>query len=142
MKALIITNNPKVNIEKANMTLLCKNLEIEYREDAEQDEILKLARDRIHLGAKLVIHPMMGRIKPHETPYKSVFLEIPDDKKSSPDNFSSDVTSIMIIEESIAETLKFLNNTYRKKYDESFLPDLQYLDYLLLIEGLKEYSNG
>ena len=107
-----------------------------------EDEILKLARDRIHLGAKLVIHPMMGRIKPHETPYKSVFLEIPDDKKSPPDNFSSDVTSIMIIEESIAETLKFLNNTYRKKYDESFLPDLQYLDYLLLIEGLKEYSNG
>ena len=68
------------------------------------------------------MHPMMGRIKPHETPYKSVFLEKTEGK--------TDMDSIIIIEESIAET---------KKLIEQLLPDLQYIDFLLLKSGVEEY---
>ena len=125
MKTLIITNNPKVNIEFSNRE------EIDFRPDAGQDDILKAARDLIHLGARLVMHPMMGRIKPHETPYKSVFLEVPEKPR--------ELESLIIIEDSISETDKYLNNTFMKKYDDNLLPDLQYIDMLLLSTGIEEY---
>lgn len=125
MKALIITNNPKVNIE------LKDKENIEFYPDKSQEEILKIARDYIHLGAKLIMHPMMGRIKPHETPYKSVFLEKIEG--------TADADSVIIIEDSLAETKKLVENTYRKKYDWQLLPDLQYIDLLLLESGIQEY---
>ena len=77
------------------------------------------------------MHPMLGRIKPHETPYKSIFLE----------NVKGEVDfeSLIIIEDSIAETKKFLCDTMRKKYDDTMLEDLRYIDYLLLKNGIDEY---
>ena len=130
MKTLIITNNPKVNIEFSNNSI---KEEIDFRPDAGQEDILKASRDLIHLGARLVMHPMMGRIKPHETPYKSVFLEVPDEP------CELDTESLIIIEDSISETEKYLNNTFMKKYDDSLLPDLQYIDLLMLKTGMEEY---
>ena len=127
MKTLIITNNPKVNIEFYNKE------QIDFRPESGQEHILKAARDLIHLGARLVMHPMMGRIKPHETPYKSVFMEVPDEP------CELDTESLIIIEDRIAETDKHLNNTYMRKYDDSLLPDLQYIDLLLLKTGIEEY---
>ncbi len=125
MNTLIITNNEKVNIEFIN------DGNVEYHEDAEQTEILLIARNYIHLGARLIMHPMLGRIKPHETPYKSIFLE----------NVKGEVDfeSLIIIEDSIAETKKFLCDTMRKKYDDTMLEDLRYIDYLLLKNGIDEY---
>jgi len=125
MNSLIITNNPKVNIEFFNKE------NIEFHEGADQEEILRIARDYIHMGAKLIMHPMMGRIKPHETPYKSVYLE----KLQGPVHMDS----IIIIEDSMAETRKFINNTYQRKYDEPLLEDLQFIDYLLIKNGVDEY---
>ena len=133
MKALIITNNPRVYDE------FSPTVDTEYHEGLSQDEILRLARDRIHMGAKLLIHPMMGRIRPHETPYKSVFLEVPGDDEAA-GIAGTDFTSVQIIEDSMAETRKFLENTYMKKYDEGLLKDLQYIDFLLIKSGIEEYS--
>jgi len=125
MNALIITNNPKVNIEFSNKE------KIEFHESASQEEVLRIARDYIHVGARLIMHPMMGRIKPHETPYKSVYLE----KVQG----AVHMDSIIIIEDSIAETKKFIENTYQKKYDDPLLEDLQFIDYLLIKNGVDEY---
>ena len=134
MKPLIITNNQKVYDE------FSAKVEIIYGKDLGQEEILKMARDRIHMGHKLVIHPMMGRIKPHETPFKSVFLEIPDERENSEGSFITDMTSVTIIEDSIAETAKLIHNTYRQKYDEQLLSDLSYIDFILIKSGIEEYS--
>lgn len=126
MNELILTNNPKVNKEYSD------SWNVEFHGDADQAEILRIARDYIHLGAKLIMHPMMGRIKPHETPYKSVFLVKEEGE--------IDFISLTIIEDSIAETSKFIDNTYQKKYDDQLLPDLQYIDGLLLQSGIDEYT--
>lgn len=135
MELLIITNNPKVNEAMTNSIEHCfRGIKIDYYPDGTQMEMLIKARDLIHLGAKLVIHPMMGRIKPHETPYKSIFLEVPEEKGAS-----CDPVSVTAIEDSILETGKLLHNTFAIKYDDSMLPDLQYLDYLLLKAGAEEY---
>ena len=136
MKVLILTNNPRVYDEFSPLKEGGpRDLQIDFFAEFSQLEILKLARDRIHLGAKLVIHPMMGRIKPHETPYKSVFLEVPD----TDDSFTTDFTSLQIIEDSIHETEKFLNDTYMIKYTGEMLPDLSFIDYLLIKNGMEEY---
>lgn len=139
MNLLIITNNYRAYteiIDKGDSAF--RGVRVDYHEDASQDEILIMARDMIYLGARLVMHPMAGRIKPHETPYKSVFLEVPDERERER-GISSDFMSITIIEDSIQETKKFLTNTYMKKYDDSLLPDLQFIDYLLLKSGAEEY---
>ncbi len=140
MKALIITNNPRVYDEfSPDKGTGAGKPDIEYHEGMPQTEILRLARNRIHLGAKLVIHPMMGRIKPHETPYKSVFLEVPDEREEAGGSFTTDFTSLQIIEDSIHETEKFINHTYMVKYTDEMLPDLQYIDLLLILSGMEEY---
>lgn len=127
METLIITNNERVKIEFSD------RYQVEYYKDASQMDILKMARDQIHLGAKLIIHPMMGRIKPHETPFKSVFLE----------NVKGELhmISLTIIEDSINETNKFLTNTYKIKYEEKDFKDLAYIDYLLIKSGIEEYEH-
>lgn len=126
MKTIILTNNPKVSEE------LSSRENVEYIA-AEQTDILLRVRDMIHLGAKLVTHPMPGRIRPHETPYKTVMLEVPD----APSQV--DFESLMIIEDAISETGKHLENTYQLKYVDEFLPDLQFIDLTLLKEALSEY---
>lgn len=125
MNELIITNNPKVNIEYRNI------YRVEFYPDADQMEILTRTRDYVHLGGRLIMHPMMGRIKPHETPYKSVFLQT---EQKEP-HFES----IIIVEESLAETQKFLENTAHIKYDEELLDDLQFIDLQLLQSGIEEF---
>ena len=137
MKPIIITNNPKVYAEFfAGDDSRHSPAEVDFREDLTQEEILLKARDLIHLGGRLIIHPMMGRIKPHETPYKSVFLEILEEGE---DGAGTDFMSVTVIEDSIAETRKLLNDTMMLKYDDSMLTDLQYLDYLLIRSGIDEY---
>ncbi len=137
MKPIIITNNPKVFAEFfADSENSPGRPEVDFCEDLTQEEILLKARDLIHLGGRLIIHPMMGRIKPHETPYKSVFMEMPDERETGA---GTDFMSITIIEDSISETRKLLNDTFMKKYDDSMLKDLQYLDYLLVKSGIEEY---
>ena len=123
MNLLIITNNPKISIEFYDEN-------VELHEGANQQEILRIARDYIHLGAVLIAHPMAGRLKPHETPYKSVLLETRSGK--------TDVNSVLVIEDSIAETKKILEHTSMQKYDDELLPDLQLIDLLLLKSGLEE----
>jgi hypothetical protein len=93
-------------------------------------DILLKTRDLMHIGGKLLIHPMMGRIKPHETPYKSIILEYNPGK--------IDFQSVVIIEESIEMTKKYLTGTVYKKYYDEILEDLQYADKMLFDNGIKE----
>lgn len=61
----IITNNPLVTDTITNIN----NTELNTLID-----VLTLARDRVHLGAKIISHPLAGSVKPHETPYRSIIL--------------------------------------------------------------------
>ena len=140
MKAIIITNNPKVYDEFFAEGRDCPSaFTVEYLKEASQEDILLRARALIHLGGRLIIHPMMGRIKPHETPYKSVFMEVPEEKELAGGSVSTDFMSVTIIEDSISETRKLLNNTFMKKYDDTVLEDLQQIDLLLIKSGIEEY---
>jgi hypothetical protein len=128
MKLLIITNNERVNIEFMN------KYEVAFLPEVNQTEILIMARDLIHTGARLIAHPMAGRIKPHETPYRSVILMPPEDRNKA--DIHTDPSSVIIIEDSISDTKKTLEHTAFLKYTDEMLSDLSYIDMLLIKSAL------
>ena len=136
MDVLIITNNPKVEAEFTNNRFV-KRMDCDFGMD--QMEVLRRARDLVHLGAKLVAHPMMGRIKPHETPYKTVILFESDGTLMSSE---MDMDSFMVIEDSLSETSKFLEGGMKTKYDDAMLSDLQFMDYVLTKTVMDEIGNN
>ena len=72
-KYMVITNNPLVR-SRLDDTHEVIYLELSY------EELLKVVRDRIYEGHRLLTHPLSGSVKPKETPYKSVVCQKFQDK--------------------------------------------------------------
>ncbi|MBO4880813.1 MAG: GrdX family protein [Firmicutes bacterium] len=123
MKASIFSNN--VDIED----LVPSAFSFYLLPDAPARDVLTAARDRIHLGAKLLAHPMAGRLRPNETPYRTVVLEEGGEG-------ALDLPSFGIIEYCLAEEDKYA--AMRRKYDEALLPDLRFIDCEIFQSVLKE----
>lgn len=124
MKASIISNN--VDIED----LVPSAFSLFLLPGGSAEDVLTAARDCIHLGAKLLAHPMAGRLRPNETPYRTVVLE----ETEGP----LDLSSFEIIEYCLAEEKKYESS--RKKYDEPLLPDLRFINCEILKSILEELS--
>ena len=88
----IITNNEMVRDKYADQA------QVEFQA-VHYTEIMRMARDYIHSGHKLLTHPLAGSIKPNETPYKTIFLT--KSKKGM------DAESLRIIEECVIACKKF-----------------------------------
>ena len=125
---IIITNNPMVR-DKHNDTQ--KRQKIEFY-DTDYLGILKLVRDRIHLGHGLLTHPLAGSVKPWETRYKTVIVT---GEKSALDG-----NALSIIEESIQTCLKLKASSVMKEWSEKTLADFQLIDYTLIF-GYKGEHN-
>lgn len=117
-KNIIITNNPKIVEEISN-----KNIDISYFERADFMEILYKARDIIHLGYKLLTHPIVSSIKPYETPYKTIVIGYNDGE--------IDLESIELIENSIELSKNFLDKP-RRKLTKTIDEDFKLIDYELI----------
>ena len=117
-KNIIITNNPKIAKEMSG-----KNIGVSYFEQADFMEILSKARDIIHLGYKLLTHPIVSSIKPYETPYKTIVLAY--------NNGEIDLESIELIENSIELSKNFLDKP-RRKLTKSIDEDFRLIDYELI----------
>lgn len=88
----IITNNPKVKDEYS------VDYEVIFIDGGYRDVLVKV-RDLIHVGYKLLTHPLMGSLKPNETPYRTVAV--------SDDAAQADYDSIILIEDAIITYDKF-----------------------------------
>ncbi len=122
MKKIIITNNPVIVLESSN----CIFLRVNYM------DILVKARDYIHLGYKLLIHPLYGSLKPDETPYRTLILN----KENSKDTL--DYKSLEFIEKAIHSSEKFQNNNNTKNYSQKTLKDFQVIDFSLVESVIKK----
>lgn len=91
-------------------------------------DVLYEARNRIHSGSVLVSHPLMGSVKPNETPYRSIVLE---DKKGA-----LDFQSLSIIESSIESCKKLMQDRPTPDWSERILEDFKFLDMKLLESAL------
>lgn len=121
MNKIIITNNSKV-FEKY------KNLyEVIYLENGSCTDVLYKVRDKVHEGCRLLTHPMSGSLKPNQTPYKSVIVEM--------SGKSADYESVILIENSIETAHKFLKFKKIPNWNEKILNDFKTVD-LSLIENV------
>jgi hypothetical protein len=114
---ILVTNNPRVEAKYRGI----------YRVesvDASLLEILIRARDLVHLGHRLLTHPLSGSVKPNETRYKTVLV--------SGKRGLTDPQSVGIIEESMAAVRKFPHGSIPARY----WADLQTVDLSLIDSAL------
>jgi hypothetical protein len=105
--------------------------QIEYINTTVKD-ILILTRDYIHLGAKLLNHPVSGNLAPGENPYKS--LVIMEKEEFAP--IVTDFYSLTLIENAI-ELYKAPPGSFTE-LDEGTLEDFKLLDFDLLQNCIKK----
>ncbi len=120
---LIITNNPLINekFNKSNPVILLNGGYI---------DVLYNARDKIHKGSKLLTHPLMGSLKPNETPFRTIILD------NAIGNL--DMDSLFLIENSIATSKKFPIGEEVLK--EEVLQDFRILDLKLIESAISTLS--
>ncbi len=121
-KFLLLTNNPLVH-EKQPGGLAVEFLDTDYT------GVLMAARDKIHKGALLLIHPLYGSVKPGETPYRSLLLR--------EDTAELDLHSLELIESALDVCRRFCDRTgvFRQEADNDF----RVIDYSLLMSGLNGF---
>ncbi|SKA93479.1 hypothetical protein SAMN05443428_11422 [Caloramator quimbayensis] len=88
-------------------------------------DVLIKVRDYIHYGHKLLTHPLMGSVKPNETPYKTVIIS-----ENKYDNV--DIQSLMYIENSIEVSKNLIESRQPKNWPENVLKDFALIDYDLI----------
>lgn len=118
---MIITNNSLV-CDKFN-----KSRSVVFVDGGYMD-VLRNVRDRIHKGSKLISHPLMGSVKPNETPYRTIII------RNSEENL--DIDSLSIIEDSIEACNKFLMNRQAPIWNEKILEDFRFVDFKLIESAL------
>lgn len=126
MKNILITNNSMVNESYKD------DIKIIYLEDLDYLKIFELVRDKIHVGHKLLTHPLSGSIKPNETPFKSVII--------SEESGAIDFDSLSIIEECILTAKKFLDQKKIKNWPEEVLEDFRVIDYSIITSGIESMN--
>jgi len=116
MKAgiLLLTNNPLVKERMGEDYAVCL-VEGGYR------EVLIRVRDMIYLGHRLHTHPLMGSIKPNQTPYRTVAL--------SAKAYELSMEDTQIISNSIAVAEKY---TPPRSFPQRVLKDLQIVDHSII----------
>jgi len=85
---ILFTNNPIIKDEIIN------NLEFVFIGGASLD-VLKGVRDKVHLGARLLTHPLYGNLRPYQQPFRTVLAA--NERKAS----SCDFESLSLIEKAI-----------------------------------------
>lgn len=119
---LLITNNPKVKEKFDDIHMI-------YLDKRSFLDVLIRVRDEIHRGGILLTHPLTSSIKPDETPFKSVIIE----KKGG----KVDLDSLIMIDDAIEVTKKFLKDNRKRSYTEKILEDFQIIDLSVITSGIE-----
>lgn len=120
---VIVTNNPLVK-EK-----ISENYKIHFV-DGGILNVMEELRDMIHKGNVLLTHPLSGSIKPGQTPYKSVMIELKEG--------NVDVDSLLMIEDAILNCKKFV--TRADEFREGTDYDKRFIDYTLIMSGIESFE--
>lgn len=119
----ILTNNSLVKEKYSN------SLNITFV-GGQYIDVLKSARDMVHKGSRLITHPLMGSIKPNETPFRSIIMA---------EGTVLDIESLAIIESSIAAAEKFQSDNKLPNWTENVLDDFRFVDLKLFESALESF---
>ena len=120
---IILTNNP--DVMKA-MT----DCDVRFIDGTYRDVLIK-ARDLVHQGHRLFSHPLMGSLKPNETPYRTIALS----DSAGP----LDTDSLLLIENAIETFDKFAKVVRAERginTPQEMLADFRLID-LSLIQSME-----
>lgn len=123
-KAIIITNNI------LSLNAYNNKFQVDFIDGSLLD-VLICVRDYIHKGHILLTHPLMGSIKPNQTPYKTVAISFKFENEL-------DLDSLMFIENSIESTKKLLSNSPLRNWKDSILEDFRVIDFDLINNAIKK----
>jgi hypothetical protein len=122
---ILFTNNPVIKDEIKNTN---DGLEFVFIEGVSLD-VLKSARDLVHLGAKLLTHPLYGNLRPYQQPYRTVLAA----KENKAD--CCDFESLSFIERAI----EIYQSCFDRLVKPGDLPDFLRADYAFIdFELMKE----
>ncbi|MDF2592425.1 MAG: glycine reductase [Clostridia bacterium] len=85
----------------------------------------------MHLCYELITHPLVGSVKPNETPYRSIILK---------QGINTDLQSVTIIENSIQTYEKFERMKSTPIWSQRILEDFQFVDLKLFESSLDSIS--
>lgn len=125
MRYVALTNNPRVEEKYGG------RIEVICRPEDSAAALLVQGRDRLHLGWRLVNHPLTGSVKPNQTPYRSLLLEQPDGPAGT------DWASLLALEDSMACLERFA--AFQPGSDE-VLADLRMVDLALFDSAMAALS--
>lgn len=129
----IITNNP----------LVCKTISrINHTQEDTLYDVLTVARDRIHLGAKIISHPLAGSVKPHETPYRSIILSHSNDELDfqSLNTLEQAIERYQVLCKNIPDHLTQTSENIVERYEEKKRNDFQLIDCQLIKSSLSSFG--
>lgn len=117
----IVTNNPLVKeyFKPEEVTFV----------DSGYREVLMTVRDYVHTNHILLTHPLSGSVKPNETPYKSIAVEIAE---------NLDFSSLELIENALAVYDKFQGNEKTPLWTQRVKEDFMVIDFDLIKNALKK----
>ena len=121
----IISNNPLVQIRYPQLT--------EFVDTGIRD-VFFITRDFVHLGARLVNHPLSGTLSSGEAPYASLVIEEAD--AHTP--IRTDFFSLTLIENAIKQLKE--PPAYFEGYDEKILEDFKIIDLDMLENCIKQFK--
>lgn len=115
---ILITNNPMIaeliKSDRVNI-LFFKNLSY--------FDMLNKVRDLVHVGHKLLTHPIVSSIKPDEMPYKTVLLTEKED--------AVDIESLSLIDSAI-EITSYFKDKPKRELTPQIDYDFRLIDYNLI----------
>ena len=96
-------------------------------------DVLVAARDKVHVGYKILSHPLSGNISPSMRIFMTIILA-----QSPCEGHFTDIESLNVIE----STLEFCKDQSLSsiKLDQKVLEDMQYLDEQLIMPVLCRYG--
>ncbi len=94
-------------------------------------DVLVHVRSHVHLGSKILTHPLCGNLRPNHQPFRSVII----DENSG----LVDLDSLSLIEDAVRvyQSCKVITP---KEIDEATLKDYAYIDSELMKESLLQFS--
>lgn len=122
---LIITNNPMVKD-------IDNDVEICFVEGHSKNVLYK-ALNMVGEGHKLLSHPLMGSIKPNQTPYKSILV--------GANKQEADMAGLRILQNCLNKVEAMVNEKFALDLDALWGEDLQLVDKDLISNGLISLLN-
>jgi hypothetical protein len=123
-KRVVVTNNAD----------LCRVIPAGRLIDGSSFAVLVAVRDAVHLGSRLLTHPLCGNLRPHQQPFRSVLIQ------ENPGALVH-LESLAMIEDAVL--------IYRNCQDRLILPDMlpeslrkdyAFVDFELMRESLEAYG--